>query len=90
MVPSSSLACSFLQFVAPIRGTSVYFFLITDLLCCSLPPPLRPFTLQELEASLIAAKQQEQQELLAKRDLEGEVRSYLAASTMLKQELDAV
>ena len=67
------------------------FFLITDLLCCSLPPPpLRPFTLQELEASLIAAKQQEQQELLAKRDLEGEVRSYLAASTMLKQELDAV
>jgi len=55
-----------------------------------LSPPTPPPTLQELEASLIAAKQQEQQELLAKRDLEGEVRSYLAASTMLKQELDAV
>lgn len=46
--------------------------------------------MQELEASLIAAKKQEQQEQLAKRDLEGEVRSHLAASTMLKRELDAV
>ena len=45
---------------------------------------------QELEASLISTKEQAQQEQFAKRDLEGEVRSHLAASTMLKKELDAV